>query len=215
MQRKALNGANATRVFFPVRHASTARDVTAGRSSRLEPHAHAGCPPRRPPLRHRARGRRMPERLLCRRAASRSHRQALLLRSHLGAPVSCTPRGADTLHRQAAAPRCASVPLSRCASAPPLAGMRAELSLSLPPLTPQGRTWPVNATVTVTDCSGGSGAHVLAQLNISLWPGDAPADGGRGLLQQHRIPVRCRPCSSAREGVAREPCMIPATRDSP
>ena len=104
-------------------------------------------------------------------------------------------RGADTLHRQAAAPRCASVPLSRCASAPPLAGMRAELSLSLPPLTPQGRTWPVNATVTVTDCSGGSGAHVLAQLNISLWSGDAPADGGRGLLQQHRIPVRCRPCS--------------------
>ena len=136
----------------------------------------------------------MLERRLCRRAASRSHRQALLLRSHLGAPVSCTPRGADTLHRQAAAPRCASVPLSRCASAPPLAGMRAELSLSLPPLTPQGRTWPVNATVTVTDCSGRSGAHVLAQLNISLWSGDAPADGGRGLLQQHRIPVRCRPC---------------------
>ena len=36
MQRKALNGANATRVFFPVRHASTARDVTAGRSALLE-----------------------------------------------------------------------------------------------------------------------------------------------------------------------------------
>jgi hypothetical protein len=104
-------------------------------------------------------------------------------------------------HRHAAPPSCrptlclrASVPLSRCASAPPLAGMRAELSLSLPPLTPQGRTWPVNATVTVTDCSGGGGARVLAQLNISLWSGDAPADGGRGLLQQHRIPVRGRPC---------------------
>ena len=122
----------------------------------------------------------------------------------------------STWRRHAAPPSChptlclrASEPLSRCASAPPLAGMRAELSLSLPPLTPQGRTWPVNATVTVTDCSGGSGAHVLAQLNISLWSGDAPADGGRGLLQQHRIPVRCRPCSypqgrvviSAGEGV--------------
>ena len=116
-----------------------------------------------------------------------------------------------------------------CASAPPLAGMRAELELSLPPLTPHGHTWPVNATVTVTDCSGGSGAHVLAQLNISLWSGDAPADGGRSLLQQHRIPVRCRPCStategrsirrggvlSAGEGVVREACVKPATRNSP
>ena len=135
------------------------------------------------------------------RAASVSSRRWSLSQASAAPPLpprctcmSCTPRGADTLHRQAAAPRCASVPLSRCASAPPLAGMRAELSLSLPPLTPQGRTWPVNATVTVTDCSGGSGAHVLAQLNISLWSGDAPADGGRGLLQQHRIPVRCRPC---------------------
>ena len=85
-----------------------------------------------------------------------------------------------------------------------LTGMRTELQLSLPPLTPHGSVWPVNATVTVTDCGDGGGARVLAQVNLSLWSGDAPADGGRDLLRQHRIPVPRWPSGYTEVGVRLE-----------
>ena len=65
---------------------------------------------------------------------------------------------------------------------PPLVAlerMRTELVLTLPPLTPDGRLWRVTASATVSVCGGGALANVtLAHANLTLWSGDALADGG-------------------------------------
>ena len=138
----------------------------------------------------------MLERRLHHRAAGRPHRYALRARALATASASTSaPTSASTAASAAAST--STFAFAFAFASPPhlrpplhLTGMRTELQLSLPPLTPHGSVWPVNATVTVTDCGGGGGgAHLLAQLNLSLWSGDPPADGGRDLLRQHRIPV--------------------------